>query len=385
MSPGERGYLLTMGNAMAGTVSVGGVRKHVTDLVGDAPFAATPVGAGDWGVVDLDGDGALQLFFQVAPVTEQVAPRHKLDLEALLPAIAFSVLLHLFLLIATFAIDTGESPFVWPGARSMTGSFLATRINPPVTPKVEVSPTRVVAPAAQTPNPAPAQPETSPLPPRKKAVTDPGRDGESGPPGSEVGLNSRAARKLLRDMVGNAPDLTTWTGRGGGIGTTGPGDGDHGGRDDMGSTHGTETSGVGHKKQGTLDTKTGAHKKPGPGTGGGTIGDEIILPPDDDVEIQSTDPIDPREINKRIKSRRGLFFACYQRALNRNDKLGGVIKARFTIARDGVVTAVKIESSTVGDADVGSCVARQLRGITFPTSSDGAVVRYPFAFTGGSK
>src|SRR5690349_2444783 len=55
--PGERGYMLTMGNAMGGTISVGGVRKRVTDLVGEAPFAATPVGAGDWGVVDLDGAG----------------------------------------------------------------------------------------------------------------------------------------------------------------------------------------------------------------------------------------------------------------------------------------------------------------------------------------
>jgi hypothetical protein len=381
VSPGERGYLLTMGNAMSGTVSIGGVRKLVTDLVGEAPFAATPVGAGDWGVVDLDGAGTLQLFFQIAPATQPLENKRTLDLDTVLPAVAFSVLLHVFLLVATFAIESGESPFVWPGSRSLTGQYLATRIQPAIAPPpMQVRP--VVAPPSHEPPAPPVEQQDDP--PRKDRTHDDGREGEEGDPprGHEVGLNSRKAREMIDDMLGSDVDWKKWLKPGTGRGKQGTGPGS--GLGILPSNPDGEKSGVGHKKQGKLDTKKGAHKRPA-GPGGPGTSPELDVPRDEDVELDEGSSLDAREINKRIVKRRGVFGACYQRALNHDDQLGGTLKARFRIGPDGRVASVKFSSSTIKSPEVKRCVERNLRSIVFPTSDSGAIVNYPFAFTGGGR
>jgi hypothetical protein len=70
--PGNRGYLLTLGQRMRGTISLDGEKKEVADLVrGQAGgFYATPISGKDWGVVDLDETGQYKLFFQFVPVED---------------------------------------------------------------------------------------------------------------------------------------------------------------------------------------------------------------------------------------------------------------------------------------------------------------------------
>jgi hypothetical protein len=75
VTPGNRGYLLTLGENMRGTICVDGKEQEVRDYVqhGDgesAPggFRATPIGGRDWGVVELDESGDYKLFFQFVPV-----------------------------------------------------------------------------------------------------------------------------------------------------------------------------------------------------------------------------------------------------------------------------------------------------------------------------
>jgi hypothetical protein len=385
--PGERGYLLTMGNAMGGTVSLGGVRKRVTDLVGEAPFAATPVGAGDWGVVDLDGAGGLQLFFQVAPATAVLQKKRRLDLDTVLPAIAFSVLLHVFLLAATFAIQTGDSPFVWPGPRAVTGSYLATRVMTPPTPPPVTAPVALVAPPEDTP-PAPPTERTDDErdeqkdEPRKGPV-DKGREGRDGSrtKGGEVGLNSPDARRLIDNALGEDVDWRKWMPRGTGSGRRGTGNGS--GLGILPSNPTGTDNGAHYKPHGKVDTESGRHEEPGKGKDKTKLASELLLPPpDDDVEIEGPTGLDPREINKRIVKRRGLFGACYQKALNRDDQLGGMIKTRFKIGPDGRVESVKITSSSIKSAEVKECLQRSLRSIKFPTSKEGAIVKYPFGFSG---
>jgi hypothetical protein len=70
--PGNRGYLLTLGHKMRGTICIDGERKEVQDLVaGQAGgFFATPISGKDWGVINLDETGDYQLFFQFVPVED---------------------------------------------------------------------------------------------------------------------------------------------------------------------------------------------------------------------------------------------------------------------------------------------------------------------------
>jgi hypothetical protein len=75
--PGNRGYLLTLGEKMRGTICIDGDEKPVDDFVrrggeGEGPggFRATPISGKDWGVIELDESGDYKLFFQFVPVED---------------------------------------------------------------------------------------------------------------------------------------------------------------------------------------------------------------------------------------------------------------------------------------------------------------------------
>jgi hypothetical protein len=394
VSHGERGYLLTMGNAMGGTVSLAGVRKQVTELVGAAPFAATPMSAGDWGVVELDRVQGLQLFFQIdRAATEAVPTKSRLDLETVLPAAAFSVVLHLVLLLATFGFDTRQSPFTWPGPRALTGSYLVHRIEaPPPPPPTKVAMVAAAAaPAGDAERPTPA---TQIAPPKKSAVKSTGRDGrrDRTPPSAfEVGLNSPEAREMLKRATNSPNDISKWT-RDPGRGRVQIGDGDGGGDELPAGRPDGKDGGTGWKRQGDLDTDPTTNKRDGKGDGDGDgDGDkgrgrvsEVVLPPPDQVTFDPGTELDGREVRRRIEQRRNVFRTCYQRELNHDPDLAGKLTTRFVIAPDGSVKSVALEANTLRNSEVESCVKRTMMSIEFPTSDTGGIVRYPFGFQGGS-
>jgi len=189
--PGNRGYLLTLGEHMRGTICLDGEQKDVGDFVrrggeGEGPggFRATSISGKDWGVVELDETGRYKLFFQFVPVEDaspiftgkviasiilgwllssialtfysytytrygigdSIANGFALPTAALLVAavarylflqdgesqasFAFSVMLHAALLVMTYQLYDGTNPFVWPGPRALTGNYLVTRLEP---------------------------------------------------------------------------------------------------------------------------------------------------------------------------------------------------------------------------------------------------------------
>lgn len=195
--PGNRGYLLTLGERMRGKICLDGEEQDVEDFVRSGGgekqggFRATPISGRDWGVIDLDETGTLKLFFQFVPLEE--APQF-LTPKVLLAGIAgyilaggagtalwswlggwdvaeaafrgfglstlalgiaalaawfwrqdgeskasyaFSIALHGALLWTTFMLYNGEDPFAWPGPRSMTGNYLVTRLEPEPPPEPE--------------------------------------------------------------------------------------------------------------------------------------------------------------------------------------------------------------------------------------------------------
>ncbi len=90
------------------------------------------------------------------------------------------------------------------------------------------------------------------------------------------------------------------------------------------------------------------------------------------------------EVDRVVKSRKGTIQACYQKAVNRDRSLAGKLVVNFRISADGKVTSARIEpgKSSLRNAEVESCVKRQIQGLKFPAKG-GAVVNYPFIFSSG--
>jgi hypothetical protein len=250
--PGKRGYLLTLGERMRGTICIDGQKQSVADLVlrdSAGGFCATPIGGRDWGVIDLDESGDYKLFFQFVQVDE---PPHvftrpvligggitylilgaaltllwylkHVDLDdavfrgAVLAALVmlgtaigwslirqdgesqaslgFSVVLHAALLFMTYQLYEGDNPFVWPGPRSLTGNYLVTRLekeeppDPPKPPPTAGAQQQPEAPAAATKEP-----------PKKTATK--GAEGKSGGKGE----TERARDPNAKDVPPEAPKV----------------------------------------------------------------------------------------------------------------------------------------------------------------------------------
>lgn len=249
--PGNRGYLLTLGERMRGTICIDGQKQDVADLVqrdSAGGFSATPIGGRDWGVIDLDDSGDYKLFFQFVQVEDppQFFTRSVLiaggigylisgaaltvlwylkgveiddavfrgaGIAALAiiggaigwnlirqegesqASLAFSVVLHAALLFMSYQLYESDNPFVWPGPRSLTANFLAARAEkpePPEPPKPAPS-----AGAQQQEAPAAATKE----PPKKTATK--GAEGKAGGKGD----TERARDPNAKDVPPVAPKV----------------------------------------------------------------------------------------------------------------------------------------------------------------------------------
>ena len=89
-----------------------------------------------------------------------------------------------------------------------------------------------------------------------------------------------------------------------------------------------------------------------------------------------------REQVERVVRRhhRGIRY-CYERELQDDPELEGSIVVNFTIDIDGQVSRRSIESNTMGNRNVESCLLREVGRMRFP-EPDGSmvVVSYPFSF-----
>ena len=189
LRPGNRGYLLTLGTRMRGTICLDGEHKDVDEFVrrggegdGTGEFRATPISGKDWGLVELDDSGQYKVFFQFVPVEEphqfftpktitagligllistfaiagmwiykDVAIDESLFRGFGMASIAttiglavmwlagqdsetqasftFSVLLHAALVYMTYVVYNGINPFVYPGSPDLTGQYIKSRLD----------------------------------------------------------------------------------------------------------------------------------------------------------------------------------------------------------------------------------------------------------------
>ncbi|MBN1944151.1 MAG: AgmX/PglI C-terminal domain-containing protein [Bradymonadales bacterium] len=159
-------------------------------------------------------------------------------------------------------------------------------------------------------------------------------------------------------------------GRGsGGLGFRGTGRGGGGGRGGFGRVHGV----------GDIDTGGGR----GVSARMGRRGQRAPRARVDRGEASVSGFLSREEIERVVRRHaRGIRY-CYERELQNDPTLEGQITANWTIDLDGNVSRRSIESNTMGNRDVESCLLREIGRMRFPEPDGGMViVRYPFTFRG---
>ena len=95
-----------------------------------------------------------------------------------------------------------------------------------------------------------------------------------------------------------------------------------------------------------------------------------------------------KEIIRRIIRRNiNKIKYCYQKELDANKDLNGRVVVQFTISPTGAVVVSKVQSSTLGNRSVETCIAAAVRRFLFPKPKGGGIVivAYPFVLrTAGS-
>lgn len=90
----------------------------------------------------------------------------------------------------------------------------------------------------------------------------------------------------------------------------------------------------------------------------------------------------PQEVIERIVNQNmGGIRQCYENGLRKNPSLEGRILINFIIGRDGNVSRVATDESTLSDNDVALCAVRVFRALSFPQPEGGILeVKYPIVF-----
>jgi TonB family protein len=95
--------------------------------------------------------------------------------------------------------------------------------------------------------------------------------------------------------------------------------------------------------------------------------------------------IDKDIIRQIIRNHHNEVRHCYNQGLTRDPNLQGRVAVMFTIGPAGTVPSAAVSENTLGDHNVGTCVAGAVRRWKFPKPATGgtAMVTYPFAFSPG--
>ncbi len=156
----------------------------------------------------------------------------------------------------------------------------------------------------------------------------------------------------------------------GGLGSRGSGLGGGGSAEGLGGlgTKGTGSGASGYGQGG------GDFGSKGEGAIGTVGGDPIIL-----------GALDRSLIDEVVKRHMAQIRYCYQRELTKDPTLAGKIVVRFTIAKDGSVSAASVKTTTMNNSAVESCVSGRFLRMQFPQPKGGGIVivSYPFLFSPG--
>ena len=92
-----------------------------------------------------------------------------------------------------------------------------------------------------------------------------------------------------------------------------------------------------------------------------------------------TGSIEPVQTQAVVKSHLPEVQSCYERGKMDDPELHGRVTVRITIGPTGTVAASTLDSSSIGDSGVESCIVNAVHGWRFPAPAGGsAVISYPF-------
>jgi tetratricopeptide (TPR) repeat protein len=113
------------------------------------------------------------------------------------------------------------------------------------------------------------------------------------------------------------------------------------------------------------DYKKAAAKASAPGTARGQLSDAVI-----------------RTI---VQRRRDGYQRCYEDGCARDPKLAGHVTVRFVLDKDGTISGVTDDGSTLPNKQVIQCILDELAQLRFPPreSGEAQTVTYPFVFSAG--
>ena len=95
--------------------------------------------------------------------------------------------------------------------------------------------------------------------------------------------------------------------------------------------------------------------------------------------------LDKDIVRRIIRAHINEVRSCYQAGLKRDPDLAGRVAISFIINGKGQVTSSVVESSTLGDGEVDTCIAKAAKKWRFPKPADGTNVSviYPFNLDAG--
>jgi hypothetical protein len=384
-------YELALMPGMAGRIKLQSEQSSIADYLarhgGGQPVHHVPIEAGDWGVVDL---GEISLFFQFVPPEP---PLRRSGIVAVPWDVAgttvFSGVLQVAFILATLflweestvraqrqdvrktlkvevqmkeelepeeLLDTGEEEdTTGKKAEGEEGKFGDPDMDPEIESKVPKRDGEMVAK----------------VDPKKVGLNDLLSTSKLGGKGAISDIlssnTSGFSNKLAVAMSGTGSEFVMGHGSGGlgfqGTGTGGGGTGGYGrihglGKIDTGGGVGVRAR-MGHKKARRVG-KIGVGQ--GAAQGFCSRGD----------------------ISKNVRMRAGAIRACYEQQLQIKPTLAGKITIRWTIHLDGSVKDAAIQTSSMSNAAVESCILRAIRRIRFKKPEGGVcIVSWPFVFNPG--
>ena len=88
--------------------------------------------------------------------------------------------------------------------------------------------------------------------------------------------------------------------------------------------------------------------------------------------------LDKDVIMKVIKRHQNEIKFCYEQELQKNPQLGGKVAVAWTIDPAGAVSDANVSESSIGNANVESCIVQRIRRWKFPEPAGGGVVNVTF-------
>ncbi len=371
---------LQLARGLEGWVETRGERK---DLGAQTPASMT-LSEGDRGMIKLNSD--LAVFFHVTPFEDRAFKKPFLESmdSRLSSSLLFAMLLHFGVLISAFALKNYEAVFI--------NVKINDRFTEVLTEKIEDKP----------PEELPEDEEEVEEDVGKQAGGEEGKfgqedklekskvpttDGEMVDKIKNVGLAKALSSSLMgrgalssvfgnRDgfsdqlnaaMSGGDGELVIGNGAGG-MGMRGTGSG--GGGSGFGRIHGMGSidTGGGRGTKASLGGKGKAKAKFSVQKGAPTVGNFCKQ----------------ADILRVVNSRQRAITYCYEKELARNPELGGKVTLSWIIKLDGSVQKVWVESSSLKNGIVESCMTRSVERWQF-TKPDGGMcqIKFPFVFNSG--